>query len=88
MYSNFFMSTSLKIGKKYISPKRAKDKKGTQGIFLTEREWNAVLEELKIKTTLKKESTLASSLLAIEEVEQYFQGKKNLRNAKVAVGEL
>ncbi len=83
------MNASIKIGTKLISPKRAKNKKGTTGIFLTEREWRAVLQELKIKTpTLKKESVLAGTLIAIDEVEQYLQGKKRLRNAKDAIGEL
>jgi hypothetical protein len=81
--------TALKIGKKSISPKRAKDKKGAQGIFLTEREWSTILSELKIKTsTTKKESALSGSLAALEEVELYLQGKKKLRNAKEAISEL
>jgi hypothetical protein len=83
------VSIALKIGKKSISPKRAKDRKGTQGIFLTEKEWATVLSELKIKTaTTKKESTLSGSLAALEEVELYLQGKKKLRNAKEAISEL
>jgi hypothetical protein len=79
---------SLKIGKKLISPKRAKDRKGTHGIFLTDQEWKAVLSELKVKTPSKKESPLPGTLAALEEVELYLQGKKKLRNAKQAIGEL
>jgi hypothetical protein len=83
------MGTTLKIGKKLISPKRAKNRKGTQGIFLTEKEWNTVLTELKINTsTIKKESLFSRSLEAMEEVELYLQGKKKLRNANEAIGEL
>ncbi len=83
------MSVALKIGKKLISPKRARDRKGTQGVFLTEREWHAVLTELKIKTpAIKKESLVVGTLVALKEVELYFQGKKKLRNANEAISEL
>jgi len=83
------MGTSLKIGKKLISPKRAKDRKGTHGIFLTGKEWKAVLLELKVKTpSTIKESPFSGALTALKEVELFLQGKKKLRNAKQAVGEL
>lgn len=83
------MAIVLRIGKKLISPRRAKDRKGTEGVFLTEREWKTVLTELKIKTTsIKKESLVTGTLLALEEVDLYFQGKKKLRNANEAISEL
>ena len=83
------MGSSLKIGKKLISPKRAKDRKGTHGIFLTDQEWKAILNELKVKTpSTKKESPFPGTLAALEEVELYLQGKKKLLNAKQAIGEL
>ncbi len=81
------MSVALKIGKKLISPRRAKDGKGTQGVFLTEREWKAVLTELRT-ASIKKESLVTGTLLALEEVDLYFQGKKKLRNANEAISEL
>jgi hypothetical protein len=44
---------------------------------------------LKIKTpAIKKESLVVGTLLALEEVELYFQGKKKLRNANDAISEL
>ena len=83
------MAIALKIGKKLISPKRARDRKGKEGVFLTEREWKTVLTELKVKTpAIKTESLVTGTLLALEEVELYFQGKKKLRNANEAVSEL
>jgi hypothetical protein len=83
------MSVALKIGKKSITPKRAKDKRGTQGVFLTAREWKTVLDELKIRTNLtNKTSALSGSLLALEEVETFLEGKKKLRNANEALSEL
>ena len=48
------MAVALKIGKKLISPKRARDRKGKEGVFLTEREWKAILIELKLKTAATK----------------------------------
>lgn len=83
------MAVALKIGKKLISPKKAKDRKGKEGVFLTEREWKAILTELKIKTAAtKKENLVAGTLAALKEVELYFQGKKKLRNANEAISEL
>jgi hypothetical protein len=83
------VSIAIKIGGKSISPKIAKDKKGMTGIFLTKKEWEAILLELKVKTpSSKKESILAESLAALEEVELHFEGKKKLRNAKEAISEL
>ena len=47
------------------------------------------MDQLGVKVPhIKKKSVLAGSLIAIEEVEQYLLGKRKLRNAKVAVGEL
>jgi hypothetical protein len=83
------MAVALKIGKKLISPKRAIDRKGKEGVFLTEREWKAILIELKIKTAATKTENLVSgTLLALEEVDLYFQGKKKLRNANEAISDL
>lgn len=83
------MAVALKIGKKLITPKRARDRKGKEGVFLTEREWKAILIELKIKTTATKtENLVTGTLLALKEVELYFQDKKKLRNANEAISEL
>ncbi len=83
------MAVALKIGKKLITPKRARDRKGKEGGFLTEREWKAILIELKIKTTATKtENLVTGTLLALKEVELYFQDKKKLRNANEAISEL
>lgn len=79
----------LKIGKKKINPKRAQDKKGTSGVFLTEREWNTILIELKIKIPPpKKQNILEGTVTALKEVEWHLRGKKKLRNANAAVSEL
>ncbi len=83
------MSFILKVGRKSVSPKRAKDSRGQQGVFLTEKEWETIVKELNYqKTDSKKVSLLTGSLLAINEVEQHLRGKKKLRNAKEAISEL
>jgi hypothetical protein len=83
------VSAALKIGKKLISPKKAKDAKGAQGVFLTEKEWKTVLSELKVKaSSTKKESILSGALTALEEVEVSLKRKKKLRNANEAISEL
>ena len=83
------MAASLRIGKKSVNPRRARDSKGARGIFLTDKEWTAILSELKVKTeATKKESPFKGTLAALEEVELYLHGKKKLRNAKLTISEL
>jgi hypothetical protein len=83
------MVAKIKVGRRLISPKIAKNKKGTQGVFLTEREWKAILTELKVKSANDaKGSVFQGAMKSLDEVELYLQGRKKLRNAHELIDEL
>ena len=84
------MASNLIVGKKEITPKRAKDKNGVEGVFISEKDWHALIAELKISTASKKkkEGILMSTLKALDEVELFLHVKKKLKNAEEAIREL
>ncbi len=82
------MVSSLKVGKRRITPKRAKDSMGKEGIFLYDKDWQALMAELKISFPPIKEGVLEGTLRALDEVELFLQGKKKLKNAEQAIRQL
>lgn len=80
------MISSLKIGKKKITPRRVVDKNGLEGFFISKKDWLVLVKETESEPLNK--SLLPGTLRALKEVESFLLGKKELKNAKKAIEEL